>query len=486
MKTAKLIRQYIDDGPAIYDMGGLVVDPTTLAREYHALRQRFYQYAARGEWVALQMRKGYRYFLAILACMETGTTFIPLRTNWPESRVKQIYSLSGYRLIVTDEIYERILSEPVKESADEIPLDANRPLYCIFTSGTTGEPKGCVIPRSAYENFLGWVETFFADIEATDRLLNSTDYTFDVSLAEVAIALMRRPAFYCSQFENDLFLLLQELHEFRITVVATVPNNLMLLLDKRLLERADLSALKHALIAGARFPLALVRQFRDLLPTVRIYNCYGPTEATIYCLARELVGPEHAFVSNEVVSVGGAIEGCGALIVDESLMKVAPGEKGELLIGGRQLMLGYINNPDATVKAMVEVDGRNYYRTGDLAFCDSRGDYYVAGRNDDTVKVAGQRVNLSDIDAYIQKLEFVAACATVAINDPVRGVRLILYLVPRLPTTREHAMEELAAVLVPSQIPQELIFCTDLPVNNSGKICKRSLLSSYTNGQRGN
>src|SRR5207244_3802885 len=134
--------------------------------------------------------------------------------------------------------------------------------------------------RSAYENFLGWCGAFFRDIGPGDRLLNSTDYTFDVSLAEVALALTRRPAFLCSRFRDDLFTLLAELHELRVSIVATVPNNLMMLLDERWMERADLSGLRHALIAGSRFPLALSRQFRTFLPRARVYNCYGPPAAT--------------------------------------------------------------------------------------------------------------------------------------------------------------------------------------------------------------
>lgn len=483
MKIAALIRSYIASKPTIYGLNGEVVPCTLIEKEFLTLRQWFASCAATEDRIALQLRKDYRYFLAILACMESGTVFIPLRLSWPERRVEQIKSLSGCRTVVTDEMVTRILAAPITASTHEIPLEGNRPLYCLFTSGTTGEPKGVVIARSAYESFLSWVETFFSDIGTTDRLLNSTDYTFDVSLAEIGITLTRRPAFYCSRFENDLFVLLQELHESRISVIATVPNNLMMLLDRRLVERVDLTALKYLLVAGARFPLALVQQLNELLPKARIYNCYGPTEATIYCIARELVGERSDFVVNETVSVGQAILGCEALVVDDDMRQKMPGEKGELLVGGAQLMIGYENNPDATANAMVVLDGKHYYRTGDLAFTDGKGQYYVAGRNDDTVKVAGQRVNLSDIDAYVEKLDFVTACATVAANDPIRGVRLVLYLVTNTQVTREVTLAALAEVLVPSQIPQDLIFCSNLPVNNSGKTCKRTLLSWYSNGK---
>jgi acyl-coenzyme A synthetase/AMP-(fatty) acid ligase len=187
--------------------------------------------------------------------MDSGVVFVPLRVEWPEARIRQIDGIVGFAATLDDAAADAIVSQPSAPAPALPALSGDAPLYCLFTSGTTGLPKGVVIPRAAYENFLGWTDKYFDSIGPDDRLLNSTDFTFDVSLAEVAIALTRRARFFCSRFRDDLFTLLTELHELRITVVATVPNNFTMLLDERLMERADLSPLRHALIAGTRFPV---------------------------------------------------------------------------------------------------------------------------------------------------------------------------------------------------------------------------------------
>lgn len=473
-------RFLFEHAPRVRDLGHREVPPDRLRSEYLALRAHLLRNFAPGDRVALLLTRDYRYFLCLLACMETGIVFVPLRVEWPEARIRQIDGIVGFAAILDDGAVERMASQPARGQAPEPPaMKGEQPLYCLFTSGTTGMPKGVVIRRAAYENFLRWTDTYFHSIGPEDRLLNSTDFTFDVSLAEVAIALTRRAQFLCSRFRDDLFTLLTELHELKVSVVTTVPNNFAMLLDERLMERADLSALRHALIAGSRFPVKLSRQFRRFLPRTRVHNCYGPTEATIYCLARELDGDERGFVVEDTVSVGTALPGCLALIVDEKLQPVAPPGRGELLIGGAQVMDGYLNDPAATRAALLEIDGVRYYRTGDLAFQDADGQYFVAGRSDDTVKVSGQRVNLSDIDGYVHKLEFVRSCATIAIEDELRGALLVLFVVPARPVTKEAAFAALREVLPRHQLPQEIRFMENLPVNNSGKVSKRSLRQLY-------
>jgi len=241
--------------------------------------------------------------------------------------------------------------------------------------------------------------------------------------------------------------------------------------------------LRHALIAGARFPVALDRQFKKFLPQTRVYNCYGPTEATIYCLARQLGNDQSDYVAEQTVSVGSPIPGCLPRIVDEKLQPVAAFERGELLMGGVQVMDGYINDSLATDRALAHIEGIRYYRTGDIAFRDEKGGFFVTGRNDDTIKVSGQRVNLSDIDGYVQKLEFVRSCATISIEDALRGASLVLFVVAARPVSKEAAFAALREILPKHQLPQEIRFMENLPVNNSGKVSKRSLLELYLEGR---
>ena len=486
MELRRLIHDYLESDPEVWDLQRSRVPPGRLRHEFHAIRRHLLADGDMGRPVAICVARDYRYLLAVLACMETGITFVPLRAEWPLARVEQIRGIVGFDVLLTDDLLERIVASPVPGPVvPSPPASPAQPLYCMFTSGTTGVPKGVVIPRAAYANFLRWCAGFFGDVGRADRLLNSTDYTFDVALAEVALALTRRCAFVCSAFRDDLFVLLNELHDLRVSVIATVPNNLATILDERWLDRADLSALRHALVAGARFPVALARQFRRLLPAVTMHNCYGPTEATIYCIARTLGDSEPAYVERDTVSVGRPLPGCSALVVDDRLRPLPAGERGELVIGGAQLMTGYLNDAEATRRAIVAIDGAPHYRTGDLAFVGAGGDFFVAGRNDDTVKVSGQRVNLSDIDGYVERLDFVRSCATIAIDDEQRGATLVLYVVASRPIAVEGAFSALAQVLPRHQLPRDVRFLEALPVNSSGKVAKAELERLYREGRSG-
>ena len=245
------------------------------------------------------------------------------------------------------------------------------------------------------------------------------------------------------------------------------------------MDRADLTSIRWALIAGSRFPASLRLQFTKYLPKASIYNCYGPTEATIYCLVCNLNDFGGTYFEKDTISVGKAIPGCIPLIIDEYGDPVEKFEEGELLIGGIQVMDCYVNNPTATDASIIEVDGIRYYKTGDLAFFNNEGEYFVTGRNDDTIKVSGQRVNLSDIDSYVQECDFVEFCATVAVEDKLRGSSIILFILPNRDIKKDEALIKLRKVLPSHQVPQDIVFIKELPLNNSGKICKHTLKKTY-------
>ena len=481
-----LIRQYIQryfkSDPKVWGSDYRQVPVEKLIDEYAAIQRYLLSNYSTGTRVAIFLSRDYRYFLTLLACMDTGVVFIPLRTEWPKARIEQIQQISGFEIMLADPMLDKVICEAKNDDGDSYALpeiSSEQPLYCLFTSGTTGAPKGVLIRRAAYENFLRWCNDYFVDIGEGDRLLNSTDYTFDVALAEVALALTRRVAFYCSNFRNDFFTLLSELSDLKINVIATVPNNFELLLDERFISRADLSGLRYALIAGARFPLSLKWQFDKYLGSTRVFNCYGPTEATIYCLARELTGPDSHYVERQTVSVGSAIPGCIPLIVDDDLCPVEAMQSGELLIGGNQVMDSYLNDPSATKNAIISIDGVDYYRTGDLAFFNKIGDVFITGRNDDTIKVSGQRVNLSDIEGYVQQLDFVTSCAAIAVESPIRGACIVLYVVAARSIAEADILAALKEILPSHQLPQDLVLTGSLPRNNSGKICKKTLGQIY-------
>lgn len=479
MRIRQFIKAFMQRPRPVYARGGGVVASEKLQQEYHRIRRYLLQHSSDGI-VALSLEKDYRYLLCLLACMEIGLTYIPLRKEWPASRVEQIRLLSGFTMLLTDEMIESIVaSQPELVSREGFAIAPDKPLYIMFTSGTTGEPKGAVIERRSYENFLDWLAEYFPGITAEDRLLNSTDYTFDVSLVDVGLLLVKCPHFFLSDFRDDFFRLLGELDAYRISVIATVPNNFSMMLSDRLAGRANLSPLRHVLIAGSRFPFSLYKAFRKHVPQAHVYNCYGPTEATIYCITKALSMDETADLVGQNVSIGSSIRGCDILLLDQELRPVAPNQEGEIYIGGVQLMRSYLNNASETERSLCVIRGRRYYRSGDLAFRDDKGELYVIGRADETIKISGQRVKLSDVEAYAQRFDYISGAAIVAIPHEHKEYLMHLFVVLNRPREPYEILADLKGVLLKHQLPHKIKVLDNFPLNNSGKVCKKTLMAAY-------
>jgi D-alanine--poly(phosphoribitol) ligase subunit 1 len=415
-----------------------------------------------------------------MACQEIGICYIPLKSNWPIERVEQIRQMTNFKSLITDELLTEIVNLKMQDGdKPNFKINEESPLYIMYTSGSTGEPKGVVIQRKAYGNFLNWINDFFIEIDSNDKLINSTGYTFDVSLMEIGLFLVKNVHFYCSNLDQNSLVLGKEISDLKITIAVTVPNNFNLILSERIFPELNLSSLKHVLLAGSKITPALLERFQFLLPNVLVYNCYGPTEATIYCLAKRL-GNVSAEVDKNTVSIGTPITGCKAIILKADNTPALENESGELLIGGIQLMKEYFQRPELTQMVFYHHNAELYYRTGDIVFQSHTGDFFVTGRADDTIKVSGQRVNLSDVDGYIANLSYVEEVATIAVDDQIKDSVLISFVVLSDKGVGEKQLKnDLKKCLLSFQIPSKIVFREELPLNNSGKISKKILKDGY-------
>ena len=210
---------------------------------------------------------------------------------------------------------------------------------------------------------------------------------------------------------------------------------------------------------------------------MKVYNCYGPTEFTIYCFVKELDVESDIFKGT--VSIGRPILNTKFKIVDDDLNCVESGVEGELLVSGLQLMQGYKNNPNETNKAIVKINNADYYRTGDIAFFDQKNNSYIIGRKDDTVKISGFRVNLSDVDAYIHKLTYIQDSYTIVVDGINRSSYLVSYVVLNDKMPSAVIIKDLKAILPSFQMPKYIEIIRDFPLNTSGKICKKTLQMKF-------
>ncbi|HXH74624.1 MAG TPA: AMP-binding protein [Bacteriovoracaceae bacterium] len=481
MQLRKLIQDRISAGNLnIYDRQGEHLLDTNIQREYQCIRNYILSHVKDSEVIAIKATKDYRYLLTVLACMEIGIPYIPMMVDYPEHRVEQIREDSHFKLLVTDDL----LSAMVQNNSSGRELGPENPeatSYIIFTSGSTGKPKGVMIPRKALSNFMQWVGDEFTHVTSQDHMLQVTEFTFDIVLTDVGLFLQKNVHVHFSNFNSDLFRLAFEIESNAITTLSTVPNNLSMLLSDVMKDRVNLSKLHTLMIAGARFSYGLYNKCKSHLGTsIHLYNLYGPTESTVYSHGKKMTFREDEDCAGLNVTIGKTLPNVTAVVVKDGEVKKT-GEEGELLLGGIQLLSKYMNDPEKTAQALIEFQGKTFYKTGDIAFCDPRGDYYVIGRLDDTLKVRGFRINLLDVDSYIHKLPYVEDCATIAIPHEIAENQTIAFLRLKSPKTVKEIKKDLLEYLLDYQIPEKMVMVESYPVNSSGKIDKKVLKENYLN-----
>lgn len=467
---------------SIYQKSGELVCRDRLHDEYKRIKSWLYRNHEACDIIAIQIQDNYHYLLSLLACMEIGLTYIPLNENWPSSRVDQIKKLSGFKSLLNHDKLKEALTEEISSSKKAFQLKPDMPLYIMFTSGSTGQPKGVLIERNSYENFLSWIECTFSEISSDDRLLNSTDYTFDVSLMEVGLLIVKNVQFMTCNSRNIMEFIRELVHK-KINISVTVPVNFTSILTERFMNELDITSLKYVILAGERFPVDLINKFKQYLPDITLYNCYGPTEATIYCVAKKIDLNTDDNVEDNCVSIGSALPGCRAKSLVEGNREAKPYEAGELVISGKQLMREYVAQEKQTQETFTLFNQDKYYKTGDIVFQNNRGDFFVRGRLDDTIKVNGQRVNLSDINEYIQRLDVVETSSTIGIYQSNAYKIIVFVSVSESEITSAHLKDQLKKILIPQQMPYKMIIIDEFPLSQSGKIDRKRLEQLFFEGK---
>jgi acyl-CoA synthetase (AMP-forming)/AMP-acid ligase II len=473
---AQRARIACDGAIALHDHDGIAFADTR--RMYFALCDHLTTFPP-SQPVGLLLDRHPRYVLAICAALETGTPFVPLNLDWPSSRVESVIALTGCKVLDDSTI------DVISRREDSAPRDPPSPkperiAYIICTSGTSGIPKAVVISRDAFASFVRWVESYFSTITADDRILLSAEFTFDMSMLNLALLLAGRGQHYLSNVKGDAFALAAQIERDQITTLVTVPNTMSSLLMNAVLRRRKIGCIQHLLLGGSRFAYGAYEAIQRHLPKARCYNLYGPTECTVYCHAKTLSGDPAHDVLDYNISVGQPIRGATCLVIDPAGGVVtAPRTPGELWIGGVQVLDEYRGSPEATASAVVTRDGERYYRTGDLGFFDDRGDYYVTGRLDETLKRRGYRVNLLNIDSYVQRLAPVRECMTIAVPHPVYEHKLVTYVVAHTAVAEDELLPLMREVLVDYELPDEIRFVTELPRGATGKVDRKQLERQY-------
>jgi amino acid adenylation domain-containing protein len=473
----------------------------------------------RSDRIALYLDKSAVSIAVLYGILKIGATYVPIDPLAPPRRASYILENCATKGLITTgarlqslELRDQgllkvvLLIEGGKEDDQagralewaDVQREANAPVprhgesdeqaYILYTSGSTGFPKGVMITHRAALSFVDWATERFG-LTCEDRLSNHAPLHFDLSVFDVFGAASAGACMVIIPPEISLFPieLAQFIEQERITVWYSVPSVLTRLVVHGLLDNRKLDCLRVVLFAGEVFPVKFLRQLKSLVPGACYYNLYGPTETNVCTYYPVERVPEDDGVT---LPIGKACSGCEVVALDAERKPVPPGEEGELYVRGATLMTGYWGMPEKTREVLNRIELGDttdvYYRTGDLVREQEDGNYAFLGRRDEMIKSRGYRIELGEIESTLHSHPAVEIAAAVPVPDEQFGnlIKAVVVLKKRSEVSeaelKAHCLARLPRYMVPDVIETREV----LPCTSSGKVDKRQLIAGPAGGPR--
>ena len=431
-------------------------------------------------------------YAAIIALWLEGKAYVPMSPETPVDRNKSIISQAEIKTIIDSS--EQILFpdfntiDSKKLSEAPINLVPNQVLddelvYILFTSGTTGQPKGVPI---TIENLTGFVEAFSdmdVSISQEDRCLQMFELTFDLSVMSYLIPLLKGACIYTIPKDEIKYSYIFELMDDQhLTFALMVPSMLHFL--RPYFKEIDLPEMKYSLFCGEALPNDITIEWSKCLPNAKIMNVYGPTEDTIFCTHYTFNRDSENKSRNGILSIGKAMNYNCNIIIDENNQILPAGNMGELCLGGIQLTPGYWKNPQKNKEAFfyTTYNGKQerFYKTGDLCQADADGDLLYLGRLDYQIKIQGFRVELSEIEFHVKSFLKTINVVVVPLLDPIGNTELGLVIESNEFNT-EALQDYMKSQMPLYMVPKLIKFITVFPLNTNGKTDRKELGLTFKN-----
>ncbi|KAF1298146.1 D-alanine--poly(phosphoribitol) ligase subunit 1 [Enterococcus sp. JM4C] len=435
--------------------------------------------------------------VAFLAASKTGRAYIPIESSTPKDRVELILSVAQPALIISiGDWQELATSIPItnRETVNEIisaesliyekqPVMGDQTYYIIFTSGTTGVPKGVQISHDNLVSFVNWELSDF-NLREGLQFLSQAPYSFDLSVMGVYSALTSGGSLapLKKSVINDFKALFTTLPKLDINVWVSTPSFMKICLMEPTFDGHHVPSIERFLFCGEELPKKTAVELLQRFPEAEIYNTYGPTEATV-AISGVLVTSELMETYNRV-PIGYVKEDTQVFFMDpDSETIIENGQMGEIIISGPSVSKGYLNNPEKTQAAFFEYQGQPAYRTGDCGRVTEDGLLLYEGRIDFQVKFHGYRIELEDIDHHLSSVSLVKQAVVVPKYQEHKVEQLIAYVVPEAHSYEKEFQltkaikESLSEFVMDYMIPQRFVYVDQLLQTPNGKIDRKSLIN---------
>lgn len=454
-------------------------------------------------------------FAGVLGALMVGRGYVPLNPHFPVERTVSMFERAGCHVIIADAASEPMLAGLLEacdrellvllpdcasldtlvrqfpghrflgarelataQGADFASTVSGQSLaYLLFTSGSTGVPKGVMVTQSNVRHYID-VMTPRYGITEQDRCSQTFDMTFDLSVHDMLMT-WERGACLCCPTRKTLLNPAEFMEAKRLSIWFSVPSVALLMARLGSLKADRFPDLRLSLFCGEALPQDTVMQWRRAAPNSVIENIYGPTELTIACTFYRWNDESSAgHCHGGLVPIGEPVAGMEAIVVDDELRAISPGQSGELILTGPQMALGYLNDEERTSKAFVVPPGKHarFYRTGDrVRRADENSPLVYLGRLDNQIKVAGYRVELGEVEAAVRSASGVQG--VVALGWPLVGASAagIAVFVEAEQLDIEALRKRLADCLPSYMVPRVIHVVSSMPLNSNGKFDRPAL-----------
>ncbi len=508
--------------PAVEDERGGCLGYAELLRDADRVATRLSRWGAgRGDRVGLWLPKGLEAVTAVHGILRAGAAYVPVDPTGPATRAAGILATAGVKVVVVDSGLAPALrvawptagplprliitgaattpSDPIalgdarwaEVLADDAPSPLPPPLaeddlaFILFTSGSTGQPKGVMLSHANALTFLDWCRDTLGPWSDDDRFASHAPLHFDLSVFDLFASCRNASTLVLigEGLGKEPARLGDFLAERRISVWYSAPSILSLLTEHGGADRPGFPAPRLVLFAGEVFPIGSLRRLRTCWPAARMWNLYGPTETNV-CTAYPIPGtipPDR----DSPFPIGRVCHPLRARVVNAEDQDAPRGTVGELVIAGPGVMRGYFGRPDLTDAAFLrDTNGTRWYRTGDLVRDDGTGCFEFHGRRDRMVKRRGYRIELGEIESTLYRHEGVDRAGVVARSDEA-GVSIAAFVALK-PGQKKSiiAMKRHCTTYLPHyMVPDTITFVDGLPVTSTDKVDYQRLKSLTAEGE---